>query len=325
MFTKDYRRINVIPRNSIDILFSHPKCGNYSSLNSSKKKYDGDHPTFEKIVRGISSFKPKFFLIDNLPKSLLFYPQTWWSEKLPDYDVVVEFVSNYGYGNVQKNRDRVFIIGSLKDLKFVFMPSEEKNDLRVRHVLRDLPDLNNERLRDCDQAPGFQPHTAKSVKIVISKLKPGKNVFYKAHGSSIVYSNRKISPKSRIGLQILNMNKPAPTITGQLGYYRNDTRTCLTCRERARIQGVPDWFEFVVPSIGKMGAQTGKFIPVEFTRFFTQQVDAFLKCEDFKASGKRTIFSDTVTLNRIANCRKYGHSNMEKLCAICYCKCKYRK
>lgn len=314
----------------INIIFAHPKCGDFSALNTNKKKKDNSNNIgFNNVISGIQTIKPEFFLIDNLPKSLEFYPLIWWSKQLLDYDITIEYVSNYNYGNVQKHRNRLFIIGSKKEYKFVFIPNEKGFNGKIRHVFEGLEQTdikNHDIMPQQTKAPGFMPYTLAEAKAIIKGLKIGKNVYYIKKKGTIKYTNQKVG-KMRIGMQILDINKPSPTITGSLAFYRGDLLRPLTCRERARIQGIPDWFEFVLKGKDRfndiMGSQTGKCIPVQFTRYFTEFVINFLKLrsnlmiEILQYSGKRRLNDKLVNDNKEENCKEYSHSNQNVLCDCC--------
>lgn len=111
----------------IDLAMGHPECGKHSSLNrySKAQKEDldpGDIPLFVQYVKDI---RPTFFVMDNLPQSFTAYPMREYHRALPDYDLFPEWVSNYHYGNPQKSRNRMFIVGSLKKQAYTFVPGEQ--------------------------------------------------------------------------------------------------------------------------------------------------------------------------------------------------------
>ncbi len=306
----------------VDILFSHPKCSEFSSLNSGKKG-EKFHDGFLSLIKCIDRLKPSFFLIDNLPKSLSYYPMSWWSKQLLEYDIVPEIISNYHYGNVQCNRDRLFLIGSLKKFEFIFIPNENKNSIKLRNVLKNVENkYNHDLFPNNMKAPGFSPYTIEQTRLIIKNLNSKGTVFYRKLKTGMSYSNKKSKGfKQRIGTMILNSNKKCPTLTSNLGFYLNDLQRPLTCRERARIQGCPDWFKFIFNEkqlfSQTMGDQTGKFIPVEFTRYFTRYVNSFLNGGKIEFSGKRYAKHPLVHREKMENCRKFGHSNMEELCNVC--------
>ena len=190
---------------------------------------------------------------------------------------------------------------------------------------------NNEEMFNHAKAPGFIPYRISEAKQIVRNLKPGKNVQYRKDVlGNVKYSNKKVG-KTRIGMQIIDINKSSPTITGSLAFYRSDLRRPLTCRERARIQGIPDWFEFILKDKDKfndvMGTQTGKGIPNQFISYFTRSIWVFLNKEiKLFPSKKRRLKNDLVNDSKEDNCINYPHSNQRKLCSYCdYSTCRSRK
>ncbi len=304
----------------IDILFSHPSCGDFSKLNTGKNKGKKIHKGFSNLVNFVKLTDPDFFVVDNLPLSLDYYPLTWWSNQLKGYDLTVEYISNYDYGNVQKNRNRLFLIGSKREFEYVFIPGTIANKKKTRDVLKGVENTkNHDIMNDLEQAPGFSPYNIGQTRSIIKTLVPGKNVNYIKSGDTIKYTNKSLG-KTRIGLQILHVNKYSPTITGSLAFYRNDFYRPLTCRERARIQGIPDWFEFVFDrdkvNSAVMGGQTGKCIPVEFVTFLTKQIMDHINGNKIKI-GNRTVVDQKINQNKYENCLSNKHSNQGKLCKFC--------
>jgi len=308
-------------KDKIDILFSHPKCSEFSTLNSSINKGKKLHEGFWNVVKGINIIKPKVFIIDNLLKSLDFYPLIWWADQLKDYDLTIELVSNYNYGNIQKNRNRLFIIGSLKKLKFVFIPNEKHHNLKLRHVLQNVENkYNHDLIPNNYKAPGFSPYTIGEMPSVLKQFKEGDTLYYYKSNNKIIYTPKKSKRvKQRIGTSILDTNKPSPTITSNLGFYLKNYSRPLTCRERARIQGCPDWFKFIFKGDYRfsqiMGDQTGKFIPIQFVRYFTEFVNVFLNGGKIESSNRRYLKEPTIINNRIEYCKKYGI--IEEICDKC--------
>lgn len=125
-----------------DLLMAHPDCGPYSVLSGAnfKGKSANEYAAATAsdipiLVEGISRIRPRFFVSDNLPRSLLGFTMREWHAALPDYDLFPEWVSNYHYGNVQKNRRRLFMIGALREEHYVFVPGERGNLVTLRDVM----------------------------------------------------------------------------------------------------------------------------------------------------------------------------------------------
>src|SRR5262252_7587817 len=69
-----------------DLAMGHPECGNFSQLNNSnavaraKVNDPADIPLFTALI---ARFKPRFFVMDDLPKSFIAYPMEKYHEQLP--------------------------------------------------------------------------------------------------------------------------------------------------------------------------------------------------------------------------------------------------
>lgn len=341
-------------KDGVDLVMGHPECGNFSRLKTDKNRGRGksfadpaDLPLFADLVARI---RPRFFVMDNLGPSLIAFPIEKWKEKLPDYDLFPEWVSNYNYGNSQKNRRRFFMIGALKSEKFTFVPGEEENDMTLIDAIGslpdkdDLPEINhihhpsNREVRGwpvyyfCDY-PGYdkikdKKLTLSNFKKMLRSVPPSKN---------LPYTNKSGEPKHRPGYCIVRMGRPAPVQSGGGlsafdNHYREDTLNPLTIRERARIQGCPDDFIFYPtnyydgPTKGYVALikQTGKFMPVQFCTFIAEQIYAHCrggKLKDgrkFKASGKRLVnMNEHIQANKQRYCRE-AESVRPEVCDNCW-------
>jgi site-specific DNA-cytosine methylase len=128
----------------VDMVVGHTSCGNYSRMASiqgidrmrERAMDKGDIPYFINITKFI---QPKFFILDNLPGAVGAVTPKEWIEAFPDYDIFFEWVSNYHYGNIQKGRNRLFVIGAKKDLGYVFIPGEFEHSKTLNDVIGDLP------------------------------------------------------------------------------------------------------------------------------------------------------------------------------------------
>ena len=135
-----------------------------------------------------------------------------------------------------------------------------------------------------------------------------------------------------------DIDRAAKTITGgNRGHhymFRSDTYMPFTIRERAKIGGCPDNFIFIPNQENEIKSwhnnlihQTGKFMPVEFTSFLTQQIKDFLEGtrDESKYTQKRIAKpKEEVDINKYGYCMDIGYSNPEKVCEFCgskkYCK-----
>lgn len=330
----------------IDIVISHTSCGNYSKMGyiqgkdsyRKKLKDKGDIPHFIEITKFI---QPKFFILDNLPGAVNAVKPEEWNESFSNYDIYFELISNYNYGNIQKGRNRLFIIGAKKELGYVFIPGEIENNKVLKDVIGDLP------LEDIEELNHI--HLPDDLKIGMKNTHINRNVNYEKnltlgewkewikqfpYGKRFQYISKMGELKHKPGNVLMNMNSHSMVVLGSAshgtGLYRGDTFNPLTIRERARIQGCPDTFIFKPDKIEgdynrlkNLRLQTGKYIPYEFTSFLTQQIKDFMEGKKIKASGKRLIKNnEDITRAKFQYCNRVGYSNKEKACKFCWIGCK---
>ena len=313
-----------------------PECGNFSNLRvkkTAKLKDAADLPLFADLI---IEFKPKFFVMDNLPKSLMGFTIESWMDKLSkEYNLFPEWISNYHYGNTQINRRRFFLIGARKEYEdFVFQPGEFEHDKMLGDVIGDLPltknilEINHVHSHDSSVLKGWGPHnfdltigkdhvTLADFKEVIRDYRPKKN---------FTYYNRSGESKLRPGYLKIVLDNYSPVLFGggsaPDNHYRADTLNPLTMRERLRIQGAPD--DFILQPLDYMDdnatymavyKQTGKFMPVEFCHYIADQIQHYLEGKEFKrATGKRFIKTNPyINYAKKESCRLY-------MCKECWMK-----
>ncbi len=149
----------------------------FTTSNYLERQNDpGDIPLFTKLVNTIH---PRFFVKDDLPRSLrTAYPMKNYCEALPDYDLFPEWVSNWGYGNPQRNRNRLFMIGALRTEGWTFFPSEVDDLKTVEQFIGDLvsPSLGGNNPCDRESSGEENEHEVLKPFIAIQRvqLPPGK-------------------------------------------------------------------------------------------------------------------------------------------------------
>lgn len=98
----------------VDIIISSPDCGASSIMRLSKVKELGkpkDNRSLNLVIEGINYYKPKIFLIENLPRLLSLLPNKYLQETFKDYKLIFHERSVSDYGNSQVSRKRLIIIG----------------------------------------------------------------------------------------------------------------------------------------------------------------------------------------------------------------------
>jgi site-specific DNA-cytosine methylase len=341
------RGVDDVPANmmpgSIDFAAGHPECGRYSTLShsvqlgtyqESRGSDVSDIPLFLKLV---ANLRPRFFLMDDLPASFGPLPMSEYAKMLPDYDLFPEWISNWGYGNIQKYRNRMFIVGALKAEKFTFVPGEQEHGLVLSDVIG----------RFLTTQPGEVPNHA----FVDPSFVPGRYVNMRWYGErsswgelselfkdgewfkNLKYYSPDGTQKVRPGTTNPRWDGFCPVLSGGYNPIHPIRRNPLTIRERAAIQGFPDDFLFhhdeegidrevwePYNSDGQRGIkQTGKAMPLQFCTYVADQVKHHIEGKPFKASGKRLLKANPmVTKAKEDFCRISGYADQEAACATCW-------
>lgn len=70
-----------------------------------------DNRSLNLVISSILKYKPKIFLIENLPRLLSLLPKNFFEETFKDYKLIFHERSVSDYGNSQISRKRLVIIG----------------------------------------------------------------------------------------------------------------------------------------------------------------------------------------------------------------------
>lgn len=324
----------------IDLVAGHPECGTFSVLNSvhnSKPGAYSDIGDIRMFVEHIAILRPRFFFMDDLPKSFKAFPMTEYMRLLPDYDLFPEWISNWGYGNIQKNRNRMFMIGALKSEKFTFVPGEAPHDRRMVEAIGNMMGMT---WQDVANHPKIDPeayfHTLNNLRHRGDKLKyTDVPEVYPGPGQCWTYHAADGTIKPRIGSSNAAWDGPSRVLNGGYPHLHPQTLMPLTVRERAKIQGFDDdfvfhhseegpWAEYWSPgSKGGMWGikQTGKAMPVQFCSYFSGQVADHALRRSTPSIGTRLGGSrPEIDEAKRDFCTLTNYSDQVKACANCWLK-----
>jgi site-specific DNA-cytosine methylase len=98
----------------VDIVVASPDCGIASVMRLSKVKELGnpkDNRSLNLVTAAILEYKPKIFLIENLPRLLSLLPYEFFNLTFKDYKLIFHERSVSDYGNSQVSRKRLVIVG----------------------------------------------------------------------------------------------------------------------------------------------------------------------------------------------------------------------
>ena len=130
----------------VDIIISSPDCGSSSVMRLSKVKELGnpkDNRSLNLVISSILKYKPKIFLIENLPRLLSLLPKNFFEETFKDYKLIFHERSVSDYGNSQISRKRLVIIGVHKKTGKKYLNAfnevfQVKNPTITRNLLKPL-------------------------------------------------------------------------------------------------------------------------------------------------------------------------------------------
>lgn len=126
----------------VDIIISSPDCGASSIMRLSKVKEWGkpkDNRSLNLVIEGINYYKPKIFLIENLPRLLSLLPNKYLQEAFKDYKLIFHERSVSDYGNSQVSRKRLIIIGVHKKTGKKYLNAfDEVFQVKTPKLTRDL-------------------------------------------------------------------------------------------------------------------------------------------------------------------------------------------
>lgn len=312
-----------IDTSNLDLICAQPKCGGFSKLFGTGRQEGAARGDVNKYgqdiidtIEAVSMMKPRYFVLENLCKSLTVVGPDIYAELLPEYDVYFEWVSNYNYGNPQKGRNRLFVIAALKTEGFVFVPGEQKLNPTVKSVFEDLIGME-------DLVPNHDTHTEagddnisnlangtdwKSISKYVRSLPEGKNLPYRAKDGQI---------KFRIGSGKLYWDKHSHALAGIKGAkFHPLTGYPISIRERCRLQGYPDNFIIYGTKLDEDGTwelkknsnvvrQLNNTVPYQFCNYVISQIVAHMKGEVFESSGLRLLKQDV----NVTAAKQYFYDN----------------
>jgi site-specific DNA-cytosine methylase len=126
----------------VDIVVASPDCGIASIMRLSKVKELGkpkDNRSLNLVIEGINYYKPKIFLIENLPRLLSLLPKGYLQEAFKDYKLIFHERSVSDYGNSQVSRKRLIIIGVHKKTGKKYLNAfDEVFQVKTPKLTRDL-------------------------------------------------------------------------------------------------------------------------------------------------------------------------------------------
>lgn len=259
---------------SVDLIIGGPPCQGFS-VAGKRIVDDVRNKLYKNFVRFVEYYKPKAFMMENVPNILSIGGGIVRDSIVKDfsdsgYKVVYKVLTASNYGTPQ-NRRRAFFVGFKDGKEFIFPQQTVEQLVTSYEALSDLPENSLEDGSDypmttnCDYQKLMRCNSSKiynhqitehsdKTKEIIALVPDGGN--YK-HLPPELQQTRKV----HIAWTRLNSQKPSFTIdTGHRHHFHYKWNRIPTVRESARIQSFPDDFIFLGTKTSQY-KQVGNAVP----------------------------------------------------------------
>lgn len=274
--------------NSVDVIIGGPPCQGFS-IAGKRIINDQRNQLYKSFVRFVDFFRPKAFVMENVPNILSIGEGAIRQSIISDFEALGYKVSyktllaaDYG---VPQNRRRAFFVGHQSET-FVFPESTNTHVVCAKDAISDLPEDSVEDGAAYPISPQseFQimsrkdsrylynhqitEHKEQTIKI-ISMVPDGGN--YKNLPEEL-HQTRKVN----IAWTRLNSQKPSFTIdTGHNHHFHYLYNRVPTARESARLQSFPDNYIFTCGKTSQL-KQIGNAVPPLLAKAIALQLKKLL-------------------------------------------------
>ncbi|MBQ9822075.1 MAG: DNA cytosine methyltransferase [Muribaculaceae bacterium] len=268
----------------VDIIIGGPPCQGFSVAG--KRIIDDDrNKLYRSFVRFVDHFKPKAFVMENVPNILSIGNGAVRDAIIHDFSALgykvaykVLIASDYG---VPQNRRRAIFVGLLKS-EFIFPKPTTEIRVTTKEAISDLPE---ETKNDGEGYP-IRPQSEyqRLMRVNSSTLNNHQATVHTAETKRIIAMvpdgcNYKCLPKEMWSLRKvhrawtrMDSKKPCFTIdTGHNHHFHYSFNRVPTVRESARIQSFPDDFLFI-GSKGSQLKQVGNAVPPFMAKEIAKQL-----------------------------------------------------
>lgn len=264
----------IIDRQSVDVIIGGPPCQGFS-IAGKRIVEDDRNKLYKSFVRMVSYFKPKAFVMENVPNILSIGGGIVKDAIIKDfaelgYTVVNKVLLASDYG-VPQNRRRAIFVGMLDGKTFDYPEPSTQNPVTSWEAISDLPEESvaegglytsapqseYQKLMRINSKGVFNHEVtihSEQTKEIIAMVPDGGN--YKD-----LPLNLQQTRKVHIAWTRLNSKRPSITIdTGHRHHFHYSFNRIPTVRESARIQSFPDDFIFLCSRTSQL-KQVGNAVP----------------------------------------------------------------
>lgn len=236
---------------NLDVLDGSPPCQGFSTTGR-RQLDDPRNSLFREFVRLLDAWAPRAFVMENVAGMVKGKMRLVFAEALaalkaagPGYRVKVRLI-NAAYFRVPQARERLIFIGIRNDLDVEpTHPVAISRPLTVRDAWRDL-----------DRPGPYRPITRGKAPALVPLIPPGRNgswVLTKGHGLASAFWDT----------WRLEWDKPSKTLTksGQSNILHPSEDRVLGTHEMARIQSIPDEYDWGDSTPAEVQARIGNSVP----------------------------------------------------------------
>ena len=277
----------------IDVIMGGPPCQGFSQKGKRLNIDDPRNYLFKQFVRFVEEFKPKYFVLENVPNIIttsngFFKDQIVQSFEKLGYSVNFSVLNAADYG-VPQDRRRAVFIGKLGKSK-VALPAQCERHVTIADAIYDLPFIpsgkgNEESEYDKKPITDYQKAMRGSSTVlhnhVATKHSPlalrrlamipkgaGKEILPAEERTKSIYSGT----WSRMIEDSISVTITTRYDTPSSGRFTHPILDrCITTREAARLQSFPDSFIFYGPKTSQM-KQVGNAVPPLLAKAIAEQI-----------------------------------------------------
>lgn len=277
----------------IDLIMGGPPCQGFSQKGKRLSINDPRNFLFQQFVRFVKSFKPKYFVLENVPNIITtssgyFKDQIVESFSQLGYTVNCGVLSASEFG-IPQDRHRAVFIGVLGD-RGIELPKSPNKRVTIEEAIYDLPFIGS------GEGEEISKYDKTATSEYQRRLRNGSKTLYNhvaTKHSALALERLSLIPKGA-GREVLPAEHRtksiysgtwcrlledgiAPTITTRFDTPSSGRFThpilnrCLTVREAARVQSFPDSFRFYGNKTSQM-KQVGNAVPPLLAYAIAQQI-----------------------------------------------------
>ncbi|MDO4524428.1 MAG: DNA cytosine methyltransferase [Bacteroidales bacterium] len=297
VYAMDIRNIDVEELHkkhpSIDVMIGGPPCQGFSQKGKRLSIDDPRNFLFQQFVRFVKEFKPKYFVLENVP-AIITTANGFFKEQIISafnkigYDVTCDVLCAADFG-VPQDRRRAVFIGQLGELQ-IELPKPTNKRVNIKDAIYDLPFIasgEGEEESSYDKKPTseyqklmrgncnvlYNHKATKHNALALNRLSmipkgAGKEVLPPEERTKSIYSGT----WSRMIEDDISVTITTRYDTPSSGRFTHPILDrCITTREAARIQSFPDSFRFYGSKTCQM-KQVGNAVPPLLAKAIAEQI-----------------------------------------------------